>query len=204
MQTIQGDHERLDAFERLFRGPRLAGALLGVTVAGAAMAHGGGSAGGHGTHRHERWVAPPPAYAAYRSDRWADLHAIGRGRELYRRHCEACHGADGRGTGPLAASLAHRPADLTNHFHRPPHDGDAYLFWRVSEGGTVEPFRGMGSAMPAFKQVLSEDERWDVLAYVHAFFHLGLARWEPGASSSRPGSGAEGAHGEGGHGHEGG
>jgi len=193
------------------RAPRLGAwlVLAGLGAAGSAvLAHGGGgtAAGEHATHRHERWVDPPPAYAAYRSDRWADLHAIGRGRELYRRHCEACHGADGRGTGPLAASLAHRPADLTNHFHRPPHDGDAYLFWRVSEGGTVEPFRGMGSAMPAFKGVLSEDERWDVLAYVHAFFHLGLARWEPGRAAAR----GDGSHGprahddKGGHGHEGG
>jgi len=181
---------------------RVAGAVLGMTVAGAAVAH-GSAGGGHGTHRHERWVAPPPAYAGYRSDRWADLHAIGRGRELYRQHCQACHGADGRGTGPLAASLAHRPADLTNHFHRPPHDGDAYLFWRVSEGGTVEPFRGMGSAMPAFKRVLSEDERWDVLAYVHAFFHLGLARWEPGVSPGPDDAHAPQAHDhKGGQGHE--
>ena len=29
----------------------------------------------------------------------------------------------------------------------------------------------MQSAMPAFKTVLSEDQRWDVLAYVHAQFH---------------------------------
>ena len=28
--------------------------------------------------------------------------------------------------------------------------------------------------MPAFKTVLSEDQRWDVLAYVHAQFHKGF------------------------------
>jgi Cu/Ag efflux protein CusF len=32
----------------------------------------------------------------------------------------------------------------------------------------------MQSTMPAFKTVLSEDERWDVLAYVHAKFHGGF------------------------------
>ncbi len=31
--------------------------------------------------------------------------------------------------------------------------------------------------MPAFKSVLSEEERWDVLAYVHTFFHQGLMKW---------------------------
>jgi Cu/Ag efflux protein CusF len=28
--------------------------------------------------------------------------------------------------------------------------------------------------MPAFKTILSEEERWDVLAYVHAQFHRGF------------------------------
>jgi Cu/Ag efflux protein CusF len=85
-----------------------------------------------------------------------------------------CHGTDGKGTGPAAKGLEHPPADLSNHFHRAPGDGDAYLFWRVSEGGQVEPFKSMKSAMPAFKTVLTEDQRWDVLAYVHAEFHGGF------------------------------
>ena len=32
----------------------------------------------------------------------------------------------------------------------------------------------MQSMMPAFKTVLSEDQRWDVLAYVHSEFHGGF------------------------------
>jgi mono/diheme cytochrome c family protein len=85
-----------------------------------------------------------------------------------------CHGTDGKGTGPAAKGLPHPPADLTHHFHRAPGDRDAYLFWRVSEGGQVEPFASMQSTMPAFKTVLSEDQRWDVLAYAHAQFHKGF------------------------------
>ena len=45
------------------------------------------------------------------------------------------------------------------------------LFWRVSEGGAVQPFKAMQSAMPAFKTSLSTDKRWDLVAYVHATFH---------------------------------
>lgn len=145
-----------------------------------------------GGHRHDHWPAPPAAYAARRSDRWADLDAIRRGRELYRRRCVQCHGARGRGDGPLAAGLPHPPADLTRHFHTD-RRGDAYLFWRVSEGGAVEPFRGMGSAMPAFKNTLSEAQRWDVLAYVHAFFHLGLINWADAAEPDRPAAAQGGA-----------
>jgi Cu/Ag efflux protein CusF len=32
----------------------------------------------------------------------------------------------------------------------------------------------MQSMMPAFKTVLTEDQRWDALAYVHAKFHGGF------------------------------
>ena len=94
-----------------------------------------------------------------------------------------CHGADGKGTGPVAQGLPHPPADLTHHFHRAPGDGDAYLFWRVSEGGQVEPFKSSQSTMPAYKTVLSEDQRWDVLAYVHAEFHKGFL---PTAATNLP------------------
>jgi mono/diheme cytochrome c family protein len=140
----------------------------------------GTTAGDHGDttqghlHQHDVWEPPPAEYASARSTRWDDAAAIARGEQLFQTYCMVCHGTDGKGTGPAAKGLPHPPADLTHHFHRAPSDGDAYLFWRVSEGGQVEPFRSMQSVMPAFKTVLSEDQRWDVLAYVHAKFHEGF------------------------------
>ena len=129
----------------------------------------------HGQHhQHDSWQAPPPDYASKRSARWDDPAAIARGKALFETQCVVCHGADGKGAGPGAKSLTHPPADLTHHFHRAPGDGDAYLFWHVSEGGQVEPFKSAQSAMPAFKTKLSEAQRWDVLAYVHARFHQGF------------------------------
>lgn len=35
------------------------------------------------------------------------------GRTLYLAHCASCHGASGRGDGPVADSLRRRPSDLT-------------------------------------------------------------------------------------------
>lgn len=35
------------------------------------------------------------------------------GEQLYRRYCASCHGASGGGDGPLAASIAPTPTDLT-------------------------------------------------------------------------------------------
>ncbi len=35
------------------------------------------------------------------------------GREVYLRHCAACHGEAAKGDGPVAQSLQRRPSDLT-------------------------------------------------------------------------------------------
>jgi mono/diheme cytochrome c family protein len=35
------------------------------------------------------------------------------GEALYARHCAACHGAEGRGDGPVAPALGRPPTDLT-------------------------------------------------------------------------------------------
>ena len=158
-------------------------ALLSVTVtatlfaAGEHEQHHGRQPEAHGhhdTHKHRHWPVPPPSYTGKISHRWGDKGAIERGKPLYAAHCAVCHGADGRGATALAKTLPHPPADLNHHFHVHPGQGDAYLFWRVSEGGAVEPFKSAGSLMPAFKTLLSEDERWDVLAYLCAEFHGGF------------------------------
>jgi mono/diheme cytochrome c family protein len=36
-----------------------------------------------------------------------------KGLDLFRAHCAACHGADGKGDGSLAPALKAKPADLT-------------------------------------------------------------------------------------------
>jgi mono/diheme cytochrome c family protein len=40
---------------------------------------------------------------------------------------------------------------------------DGYIFWRVSEGGAMEPFN---SAMPAWKSVYNEEQIWKLIAFV--------------------------------------
>ena len=127
-----------------------------------------------GHHKHDVWVEPPAQYQGRQTDAWNNKVRAESGKALYLENCASCHGADGKGTGELAASLSHAPADLTNHFHNAPGDGDAYLFWRISEGGVVEPFKSMASAMPPFKGSLNEQQRWDVLIYIHQAFHGGF------------------------------
>jgi mono/diheme cytochrome c family protein len=44
--------------------------------------------------------------------------ARANGRALFLEHCASCHGASGRGDGPVASSLRHFPSDLTQFAKR--------------------------------------------------------------------------------------
>jgi mono/diheme cytochrome c family protein len=58
--------------------------------------------------------------ATVRADDAAAAKAAGAGRALFLRYCASCHGTDGKGGGPAAASLKTPPPDLTT---LPPKDG---------------------------------------------------------------------------------
>lgn len=81
---------------------------------------------------------------------------IARGRATYAQRCVPCHGERGRGDGPIGAALDPRPADLV--LHAPQHtDGELYYF--VSRGVP-------GTAMPVWRDVLTDAERWELVAYL--------------------------------------
>jgi mono/diheme cytochrome c family protein len=86
----------------------------------------------------------------------ATAESTAKGSLLYQANCAVCHGADARGDGPMAQTLNPPPVDLTVHITQHP-DGDLFDF--VSNGIS-------GTGMPAFKNTLSEEERWDVLNYL--------------------------------------
>ncbi len=94
--------------------------------------------------------------------------AIDAGRVLFLANCAVCHGARGDGQGQTNPAFGTKPANLTDR--APPYGVQAlspqYLFWRVSEGGRVEPFRSQGSIMPAWKYQLSDEQRWQVIAFI--------------------------------------
>ena len=87
-----------------------------------------------------------------------DVRSIAAGSALYAGNCSACHGAEGRGDGALAASLPIKPTDLTEHAaHHPP----GSLFWWIAHGIPETP-------MPAFAPRVSDIEIWDLVALLQA------------------------------------
>jgi mono/diheme cytochrome c family protein len=111
-------------------------------------------------HRQARMTGLPAAYRGLRNPLSADARVISQGGALYRADCAACHGNTGGGNGPAAVGMSPPPANL-RWLMRRPIASDSYLMWALSEGGAT-----LGTAMPAFKDALSENERWKIIRYL--------------------------------------
>ncbi|MDQ6670586.1 MAG: CopD family protein [Chloroflexota bacterium] len=91
-----------------------------------------------------------------------DERSLAIGRDVYTTYCETCHGETGRGDGPTGLRLVPRPADLRLHTAPGVHT-DGELFYWVSYGFP-------NSAMPAWNDVLTEEQRWSAINYARATF----------------------------------
>ncbi len=80
------------------------------------------------------------------------------GKTLYENFCLSCHGPLGKGDGPAASTLQPKPADLAALLQS---EDDAYLATRISEGKD-------GTAMAAWKNVLSEAQIQQIVVYLRA------------------------------------
>lgn len=91
-----------------------------------------------------------------------ESEVVVRGKTLFQTHCSVCHGQAGRGDGPAAAGLNPQPADLTSAHVDDHTDGD--MFWWLNYGIA-------GSAMPDFKDTLSDIERWELIRFIRSLRH---------------------------------
>src|SRR5262245_32672611 len=114
-------------------------------------------------------AAVPDAYAAIKApgDIWTSPAGLVRGQTIHNDKCAVCHGRDGAGDGPAEAGLALKPPSLQDKAIVAEMTDD-YWFGRVSVGGAVGAFKSAGSTMPAWKDDLSVDDRWAVVAYQHS------------------------------------
>lgn len=106
----------------------------------------------------------PKEFEGAKSSVAADVDAVAKGRALYAAQCASCHGADGMGSGDPGKAVSPSPALLAYMIKRPI-SVDEYLLWAIGDGGTQ-----FNSEMPAFKDKLSRDDIWRVIAYMRAGF----------------------------------
>ncbi len=112
--------------------------------------------------------AIPPEYAekilpvAMRDD--SKAREIGKdiyeGKSNPAVNCARCHGSDGKPTklGKGAPDLSD-PAVSKKH-------SDTHWFWRISE-------KKAGTTMPSYKDKLTEEQRWQVIAYLRTLASSG-------------------------------
>jgi mono/diheme cytochrome c family protein len=116
--------------------------------------------------RHRTFIQQgvPVVYRAARNPLSPDDKNIGKGRSLYQANCAVCHGATGMGDGEVAKSLSPSPA-LLAHMIQMPMSVDEYMLWSIFDGGST-----FGTSMPAFKDILTKHETWQVVTYMRAGF----------------------------------
>jgi copper transport protein len=88
--------------------------------------------------------------------------SLAQGKVLYEANCIACHGPQGKGDGPVGLTLNPRPADLSIHTEPGVHT-DAMLYEWISDGY-------LNTAMPAFRNALSDEERWSLVNYIRTLY----------------------------------
>jgi len=110
----------------------------------------------------------PQEYANYTNPYAGNKSAIEAGKKIYATACAFCHGVKGDGNGIAAKALKVKPADFTDK-EMVEDMSDSFWFWRVSEG--IE-----GSGMPAWKNVLNETQRWQVINYEMNFSKGAITR----------------------------
>jgi mono/diheme cytochrome c family protein len=102
---------------------------------------------------------PVPFTARFAQNPTPDTpETVERGGTLFQANCAICHGTRGLGDGPQAFLLQPRPVNL--QLHVPQHAAGEVAYW-ISEGVA-------GTGMPAWKETLSETQRWEIVRFLYA------------------------------------
>ena len=105
------------------------------------------------------WQIPPEA-KELKSPLTVDAKVLAGGKAIFKDKCQKCHGPNGLGDGPDADPDAAEEMDLTNP-KRAERNPDGVVFYKVMNGRRKPK-------MPAFKEELSEEQVWTVIAYAQS------------------------------------
>ena len=102
----------------------------------------------------DRWKAPKDA-DELKSPFIYDLVAEEKGKQLYNMYCRSCHGESGYGDGTAGKDLPAKPSNF--HDKRIKRETDGAIFWKLSNGN---------KSMPSFKDILTDEQRWQLVSYI--------------------------------------
>ena len=100
------------------------------------------------------WIAP--AEADHLTNPFAgNSEAVKAGKKIYKQQCAICHGDTGKGDGVAGMTLTPRPASFRSD--KVKNESDGAIFWKITNGR---------SPMAAYKDLLSEEQRWQLVSYI--------------------------------------
>ena len=102
----------------------------------------------------QTWVVPDDQRAVVAPMKFTpDMQK--QGEQIYLKNCQSCHGLMGKDNW---AKLTPPPGDLSKEKAQVQTDGE--IFYRITTGKVP---------MPEFRNILPEDDRWSIIAYLRTF-----------------------------------
>ena len=89
-----------------------------------------------------------------------DAISVANGATHFTANCVPCHGPQAKGNGVLAKTFKKPPVDLLTEPHTLKHTAGDFFHWLT--------YGIPDTGMPAFADKLSEEDRWDVVNFLHA------------------------------------
>jgi mono/diheme cytochrome c family protein len=102
----------------------------------------------------QNWVAPEEAKGVVSPFRFT-ADSIKKGEAIFLKNCTSCHGNPGKANW---AKITPPPGDPAADKFQNQKDGE--LFFKITTGKIP---------MPEFRNILGENERWNVIAYIRSF-----------------------------------
>lgn len=133
--------------------------LRGIAWAHGGEQHGAGKTSEHMAAMHRLKEKIPEEYRLMdRTPVTPTQKSLAQGKELYLKHCAACHGAGGKGDGPAAAGMNPPPANFLDLDHSATYGPDE-KYWIISNGSPE-------TGMPGFSDQMGLLDRWHLVNHI--------------------------------------